>query len=91
MEPHFVVLSRPTASGKTTLARVLAAELSLPLLTKDTIKAALTNVLDVSDTAAARRVGRAAVTVLLAVASEMGDSAVIERSGTTMRLTGFCG
>jgi len=42
------------------------------------IKAALTNVLDVSDTAAARRVGRAAVTVLLAVASEMRDGAVIE-------------
>jgi len=78
MEPYFVVLSGPAASGKTTLARVLAAELSLSLLTKDAIKAALTNVLDVSDTAAARRVGRAAVAVLLAVASEMRDGAVIE-------------
>ena len=78
MEPHFGVLSGPTASGKTTLARVLAAELRLPLLTKDTIKAALTSILDVSDTVAARRVGHAAVMVLLAVALEMRDGAVIE-------------
>ena len=38
VEPGFVVVSGPAASGKTSLARALATELDLPLLAKDTIK-----------------------------------------------------
>jgi len=36
----FVVVSGPSASGKTTLARAIAPALGLPLVAKDTIKVA---------------------------------------------------
>jgi predicted kinase len=75
---RYVVVSGPAASGKTTLARRLADELGVPLLAKDTIKAALFAVLDVPDIETARRVGRAAVTVLLALAGEVRGDAVLE-------------
>jgi 2-phosphoglycerate kinase len=45
--PLFVVVSGPPASGKSTLAPVLARELGLPLIAKDTIKDALMSVLSV--------------------------------------------
>src|SRR3954468_24545083 len=75
---RYVVVSGPAASGKTTLARRLADELGVPLLEKDTIKAALFAVLDVRDIEAARLAGRAAVTVLLALAQEVRGCAVLE-------------
>ena len=74
----YVVVSGPAASGKTTLARPLADELGLPLLAKDTIKVALFGVLPVLDIETARLVGRAAVSVPLAVAAEGGFGAVLE-------------
>lgn len=89
----FVVVSGPPASGKTTLARDLAPRLGLPLLAKDTIKAALTGVLDVPDVAASREVGRAAAAAVLAVAAETAG-AVLEgpwhrsRAGGLLRLPG---
>jgi predicted kinase len=73
----FVVVSGPPASGKTTLARVVAPALGLPLIAKDTIKEALMAVLPVPDVAASRVVGRASVAALLAVAAET-DGAVLE-------------
>ena len=39
--PRFIIVGGAPASGKTTLAEQLAAELSLPLLTKDLFKEAL--------------------------------------------------
>jgi predicted kinase len=73
----FVVVSGPPASGKTTLARVVAPALGLPLIAKDTIKEALMAVLPVPDVATSRVVGRASVAALLAVAAESGG-AVLE-------------
>lgn len=70
--PTYVVVSGPPGSGKTTLAGALAGELGLPLLAKDTIKQALMSVLDVPDVEVSRRVGRASVAALLAVAADSG-------------------
>lgn len=84
VDARFVVVSGPAASGKTTLARALAAELDLPLLAKDTIKTAITTALAVSDPPAARRAGQAAVAALIALAAEMPTGAVLDsvwRSG----------
>ena len=74
----FVVVSGPPASGKSTLAPVLARELTLPLLAKDTIKDALMSKLAVPDVEASRQLGRAAVAAMLAVAADSPVGAVIE-------------
>lgn len=77
-EAVFVVVSGPPASGKSTLAPVLARELALPLIAKDTIKDALMSVLPVPDVEASRRLGRAAVAAMLAVAAQSPVGAVID-------------
>ena len=74
----YVVVSGPPASGKSTLAPVVARELGLPLVAKDTIKDALMSVLPVPDVAASRQLGRGAVAAMLAVAAESPTGAVIE-------------
>jgi predicted kinase len=76
--PLFVVVSGPPASGKSTLAPVLATRLDLPLIAKDTIKDALMSVLPVPDVEASRQIGRAAVRAMLAVAAASPPGAVIE-------------
>lgn len=79
----YVLVTGPPASGKTYVARLLADELSLPLLSKDTIKGALVESLGAGDVEASRRLGRAAVVALLAVAHEVGrgvlDSVWVDR------------
>jgi predicted kinase len=45
----YMVVSGPPASGKTTLARIIAAALAMPLISKDNIKQALMTVLPVQD------------------------------------------
>lgn len=77
-EALFIVVSGPPASGKSTLAPRLAAELGLPLIAKDTIKDALMSVLPVPDVAASRQLGRAAVRAMLAVAAASPVGAVLE-------------
>lgn len=77
-QPLFVVVSGPPASGKSTLAPVLARHLGLPLVAKDTIKGALMSVLPVPDVESSRQVGRGAVAAMLAVAAESPIGAVIE-------------
>ena len=68
----YVVVSGAPGSGKTTLARPLAAELRLPLLAKDTFKEAIAEALAPADVAESRRIGRAAIAAMLAVAAEVG-------------------
>ena len=68
----FVVVSGPPASGKSTVAPALAAELGLPLLAKDVIKDVLVGVLGAPDLPRSRELGRAAVHVLLTVAGSVG-------------------
>jgi predicted kinase len=74
----YIIVSGPAASGKTVVARLLADELRWPLLGKDTIKLALMSALPGADADVARELGRAAMTVLLAVASEMRGGVVLE-------------
>ena len=76
--PFYVLISGPAASGKTTLATALADELSLPLLSKDAIKASLTEVVEVPNVDSARRVGKAAVSVLFAIAKEVKTGTILE-------------
>lgn len=73
-----MVVSGPPASGKSTLAPLLARKLSLPIVAKDTIKDALMAYLPVPDVEASRQLGRAAVAAMLAVAAQSPVGAVIE-------------
>jgi predicted kinase len=65
------LVTGPPASGKTTLARPLAAQLGLPLLAKDTVKEALFDSLGTGDRAWSRRLGGASYAVLLALAADL--------------------
>jgi predicted kinase len=78
VDRHYLIVFGPAASGKTLVARGLSDELGWPIFAKDTIKAALMSVLLVADVDDARRLGRAAVEVLLAVAVEVTGGAVLE-------------
>jgi len=65
----FVLVGGWPGSGKTTLSRALAAELDLPLLSKDQVKEALMDALGApADVEESRRLGRAAVFAVLAAA-----------------------
>jgi predicted kinase len=86
----YALVTGPPASGKTYVSRLLADELDLPLLAKDTIKAALIERLGAKDVEASRRLGRAAVAALLAVANEVGygvlDSVWIDHERSLQQL-----
>ncbi len=73
----YVVVTGPPASGKSTLAAVLAAELGLPLLAEDTIKAGLGESLGAESLGESRRLGAAAVRALLALAAQ-NDGGVLD-------------
>jgi predicted kinase len=73
----YVVVSGPPGSGKSTVGRALADRLGLLLLSKDTIKEILFDVLGAADLRESQRLGLASHQALLAVAAENG-SGVLE-------------
>lgn len=77
MSGCFVVVTGAPGSGKTHLARPLAAALHLPLLSKDVVKETLFDELGIGDRLWSRRMGRASMAVLYRIA-EASPAAVIE-------------
>jgi AAA domain len=75
---RYVVVSGPPGSGKSTLAAQVSHALGLPLLGKDTVKDALLDVMPADDVDASRRLGRAAMEVLFALAPGCPSGAVHE-------------
>ena len=81
MNPPVVVISGPPASGKTTVADCLAAEVALPLIARDEIKELLLDLLGPGDVAWSQRVGGVSYELLYqAVERELraGRSFIVE-------------
>lgn len=76
-----MIVTGPPAAGKTTIARALATELGLPLLSRDALKEILFEELGWSDRAWSQRLGRATWPLLYHVVAEelrAGRSLVVE-------------
>lgn len=83
--PSLIVICGAPASGKTTLARRLAADLRLPLLEKDVIKESLAESLGAIDLGDSRRIGTASFRLLYDLAESMlvrGADVMIEANLT---------
>jgi glucokinase len=80
-EPLLVVVHGMPATGKTTLARELSAELAFPLVTKDDIKEELYDALGVGDVEWSQRLGKASYALILAFCRQLlvaGQSVIAE-------------
>jgi glucokinase len=79
--PTLVIVGGVAASGKTTLAAVIARQLGLPLLARDTVKEALMDALGCPDRASSRLLGSASYAVLSVALDRLlaaGVGAVVE-------------
>jgi predicted kinase len=79
--PALIVVCGAPASGKTTLARLLAGDLRLPLLEKDVIKESLADAIGTQDREDSRRLGYASTRLLYDLATSMlrhGTSLMVE-------------
>jgi predicted kinase len=74
--PRIILITGLPATGKTTLARALAARYRLPLIAKDLIKEPLLDVLGAADVAQSRRLSDASFAVLFAIARELHAAGV---------------
>ncbi|NJN83481.1 MAG: ATP-binding protein [Caldilineaceae bacterium] len=80
-EPTLLIVTGPPAAGKTTLARRLAIDLSLPLFSKDAIKESLFDTLGTGDRAWSMKLGVASIELLfhtLAWQLGAGNSVIAE-------------
>jgi len=86
----YVVVTGPPASGKSTLARVLADRLGWPLLAKDAIKERLVREAEPRTVEESRELGREAVRLLLTAATRVDqavlDSVWVDRAAAVRRL-----
>jgi predicted kinase len=75
--PTLVIVSGAPATGKTTLARRLAFDLRLPVLTKDDLKEALADIVEARiDLPASMRLGVASYAVMYRVAKRLLEAGV---------------
>jgi predicted kinase len=81
MRPPLVLVGGAPATGKSTLAHQLAAELRLPLLTKDRIKELLGDTLGATDVPQSKQLGAASYEMLYAITGwllDAGTGAILE-------------
>jgi predicted kinase len=79
--PHLLLITGLPATGKTTLARVIARRYAAALIAKDCVKEPLLDSIGAADAAASRRLSDASFAVLFALAHEQlgcGVSVVLE-------------
>lgn len=69
--PLLLIVSGRPATGKTTLARMLATELKLPLIYKDGLKERLFTTLGARDRQESRRLGAASLDLIRVIAEEL--------------------